>query len=52
MSQGTSDPHIRQTNACHRYLEASGDIFEHVIKILQLMEKLHVNLPIFLWAIS
>jgi hypothetical protein len=52
MSQGTPDPHLRQTNACRRHLEASGDIVERVVKILQLMEELHVNLPIFLWAIS
>ena len=52
MSQGTSDPHLKQTNAYHRYLAASGDIAERVLKILQYMEELHINLPIFLWAIS
>ena len=54
MSQGTSasDPHIRHTDACRQFLDASGDITERVIKILDLMDDLHVNLPIFLWAIS
>ena len=52
MSQGTSDPHLKQTNAYHRYLAASGDIAERVLKILWYMEELHINLPIFLWAIS
>ena len=45
MSQGTSDPHIRQTNSCRRRLESSGDIAERVVKILQFMEELHINLP-------
>jgi hypothetical protein len=52
MSQGTSDPHLKQTNAYYRYLAVSGDMAERVIKILQYMEELHINLPIFLWAIS
>jgi hypothetical protein len=52
MSQGTPDPHIRQTNAYYRHLAASGDIAERVVNILQYMENLHINLPIFLWAIS
>ena len=55
MSQGerrTSDPHLGQTNACRRFLEATGDLAERVVKILDLMDELHVNLPIFLWAIS
>ena len=55
MSQGerrTSDPHLGQTNACRQFLEATGDLAERVVKILDLMDELHVNLPIFLWAIS
>jgi hypothetical protein len=55
MSQGerrTSDPHLRQTNACHQFLEATGDLAERVVRILDFMDEVHVNLPIFLWAIS
>jgi hypothetical protein len=52
MSQGTSDPHSRHTNNCRKFLETSGDIAERVVNILKFMEELHVNLPIFLWAIS
>jgi hypothetical protein len=50
--QWSSDPHIRQTESCRQFLENSGDITGRVLKILELMEQLHVNLPIFLWAIS
>ena len=32
MSQGTSDPHLKQTNAHHCYLAALGDIAKQVIK--------------------
>jgi hypothetical protein len=55
MSSGTrrtSDPHIRQTNAYRQHLETTEDIAERVVQILEFMEELHVNLPIFLWAIS
>ena len=52
----TLDPHLGQTNACRQFLEATGDLVEpwveRVVKILDLMDELHVNLPIFLWAIS
>ena len=51
MSQRTPDPHLSQTNACQQHLEASGDIVKCVVKILQQMEELHINLLIFLWAI-
>src|SRR6266481_1209524 len=39
--RGTSDPHVRQTNACCRRMETTGDIVEWVVKILKFMEELH-----------
>ena len=47
-ARGTSDLHIRQTNLYCQDLETTGDIAERVVKILNVMEELHVNLPIFL----
>lgn len=46
-----SDPHIQQTEWCQQFLEATGDISDRAL-ILKLMDKLHLNLPVFLWAIS
>jgi hypothetical protein len=48
----TSKPHLRQTATQRQFLESTGDIAPRVLKILNLMEELHVNLPLFLWAIS
>src|SRR6266481_1683718 len=39
--RGTSDPHVRQTNACCQCMETTGDIAERVVKILKFMEELH-----------
>src|SRR6266481_8403894 len=39
--RGTSDPHVRQTNACCQHMETTGDIAEWVVKILKFMEELH-----------
>ena len=47
-----SDPHIQQTNWCQHFLEETGDISECVLQVLDLMDILHLNLPLFLWAIS
>ncbi|KAI9436547.1 hypothetical protein F5148DRAFT_1154490 [Russula earlei] len=47
-----SDPHIRQTDRCRQFLEDTGDISDRVLQVLDLMDKLHLNLPLFLWAIS
>jgi hypothetical protein len=48
----SADPHLRQTDRCRKYLEATGDISERVIEVLNLMESLHLNLPLFLGALS
>ena len=47
-----SDPHIQQTERCRQFLEATGDISDRVLQVLELMDELHLNLPVFLWAIS
>ena len=47
-----SDPHIQQTNRCRHFLEDTGDISDRVLQVLDLMDTLHLNLPLFLWAIS
>jgi len=48
----SSDPHIRQTDRCRKFLDNSGDISNRVLQVLALMDALHINLPLFLWAIS
>ena len=40
-----SDPHIRQTDWCRRFLEGTGDISDRMLQVLDLMGKLHLNLP-------
>ena len=46
-----ADPHLWQTKSCWEFLEKTGDLADRVMAILKLMEDLHVNLPIFLWAV-
>ena len=46
------DPHIRHTDRCRQFLDITGDISDRVLQVLDLMEILHLNLPLFLWAIS
>ena len=48
----SSDPHIRQTDRCRQFLDGTGDISDRVLQVLDLMDKLHLNLPLLLWAIS
>lgn len=48
----SSVPHLRHTDRCRQFLEVSGDISDRVLKVLALMDDLHLNLPLFLWAIS
>jgi len=48
----SSNPHVRQTESCRKFLDVSGDISGRVLEVLTLMDSLHLNLPLFLWAIS
>jgi len=48
----STDPHIRQTDRCRQFLEHTGDISKRVLQVLELMDELHLNLPLLLWAIS
>jgi hypothetical protein len=48
----SSDPHIRQTKRCRQFLDRAGDISNRVLQVLALMDKLHLNIPLFLWTIS
>lgn len=46
------DPHRRQTLNFREFLAITGDISERVVEVLDLMDSLHLNLPLLLWAIS
>ena len=49
------DPHLRHTECCWNHLNHlrnAGDITARIIKVLQYMDTLRINLPILLWAIS
>ena len=48
----SSDPHLRHTDRCRQFLNNSGNISDRVLQVLALMDDLHLNLPLFLWAIS
>ena len=45
-------PGVQQTRAYRRALDASGDIHEQVVRVLQKIEDEQLNLTIFLWALS
>jgi hypothetical protein len=48
----SSGPHIQQTDRCRQFLAGTGNVLNRMLQILDLMDKLHINLPLFLWAIS
>jgi hypothetical protein len=47
-----SDPHLQHTRNCQDILEKAGNIADHVVEVIKFMDSLHLNLLIFLWAIS
>jgi hypothetical protein len=52
MSELPGNPYRQQTANYRRFLDSTGDISDRIRSILCFMDSLHVNLPVFLWAIS
>ena len=46
------DPHKAQMKRLQDFVKHQGDIAECILAILDFMESIQMNLPLFLWALS